>query len=127
MRLLTDELRAQLPALYGQQNKSDPTVYAKFFTPDSGWTWYVTEGQEREDGDFICFGYVIGLEKEWGHFSLSDLQSVRGKLGLPVERDLYFEPGSWSEVKKRAGIETNEIRGEDTCSAVQFETREGRR
>ena len=33
MKLLTDELRAQLPALYAQEKETDPMVYAKFFTP----------------------------------------------------------------------------------------------
>ena len=60
----------------------------KFFTPDSSWTWYASEF----DGKDIFFGLVIGHYKEYGTFSLSELQSVRGALGLPVERDLHFEP-----------------------------------
>jgi hypothetical protein len=55
MQLLTDELRQKLPALYAQSKVKDPTVYIKFFTPDSSWTWYATEG-EQQDGDFIFFG-----------------------------------------------------------------------
>lgn len=39
---------------------------------------------------FLFFGYVIGLEAELGYFSLSELEQIRGALGLPVERDLYF-------------------------------------
>ncbi len=34
-------LAAELPALYSQEGIADPTVRAKFFTPDSSWTWYV--------------------------------------------------------------------------------------
>jgi hypothetical protein len=30
-------------------------------------------------------------EPELGYVSLFELQSVRGKLGLPIERDLHFE------------------------------------
>lgn len=41
-------------------------MHAKFFTSDSGWTWYVTEGQE-EDGDFRFFGYVIGFDSVNSH------------------------------------------------------------
>ena len=99
MQLLTKELRAQLPKLYEQEGSSDPTVYAKFFTPDSGWTWYVTEGQE-DDGNFRFFGYVVGFESEWGYFVLSELQAARGKLGLPIERDLYFTPCPFSTVQQ---------------------------
>ena len=99
MKLLTDELRAVLPPLYAQENTKDPMVYAKFFTPDSSWTWYVTEGS-AEEHDFIFFGYVIGLEREWGYFSLIELESVRGPLGLPIERDLYFEPKRFGELQQ---------------------------
>jgi len=42
MKLLTDELRAKLPALYSQEHEADPVVYAKFFLPGTSWTWYVT-------------------------------------------------------------------------------------
>ena len=68
--------------------------------PDSGWTWFATEGEE-EDGDFRFFGYVIGQEEEWGYFVLSELQSARGPLGLSIERDLYFKRGPFSEVITR--------------------------
>lgn len=95
MQLLTEELRAQLPKLYEQENVPDPIVHIKFFTPDSNWTWFVTEGQE-EDGDFRFFGYVVGMEAEWGYFLLSELQAARGPLRLPIERDLYFEPCPFS-------------------------------
>ena len=100
MKLLTAELRASLPSLYGQEKSTDPTVHAKFFTPDSQWTWYVTEGSE-EDGDFRFFGFVCGMDDEWGYFVLSELESVRGPLGLPIERDLYFEPGPFTKVMAR--------------------------
>ena len=97
MELLTQELRRTLPALYSQDGSSDPVVYVKFFTPDSGWSWLVTEGSP-EDDDFRFFGYVIGLEREWGYFLLSELASARGPLGFPIERDLYFMPMRFGRV-----------------------------
>ncbi len=100
MELLPAELRAQLPALYAQEGNNDPMVYAKFFTPDSSWTWFVTEGSS-EDDDFIFYGYTIGQAEEWGYFSLADLSSARGPMGLPIERDLHFTPAPWSEVEAR--------------------------
>ena len=54
------------------------------------WTWYASEF----DGEDIFFGLVIGFVAEFGYFSLSELKSVRGPLGLPVERDLHFKPQS---------------------------------
>jgi hypothetical protein len=104
MELLTAELRARLPALYSQEHNQDPTVYCKFFTPDSNWTWLVTEGAVQDD-DFLFFGYVIGLEEEWGYFVLSELESVRGPLGLEIERDLHFQPGAFSNVIARYRME----------------------
>ena len=42
MKLLTKQLRMVLPPLYSQENTEDPKVHAKFFTPDSNWTWFLT-------------------------------------------------------------------------------------
>jgi hypothetical protein len=95
MKLLTDELRARLPPLYSQEAEADPTVYAKFFL--AGFTWYVTEGSEQE-GDFLFFGFVVGLESEFGYFLLSELESVQTPLGLHVERDLTFREGKLTDV-----------------------------
>ena len=117
MQLLTDELRAQLPALYEQEKKSNPTIYAKFFTPDSSWTWYVMEGEQEED-DFLFFGYVNGHCLEAGYFSLKELESVRGPNRLPIERDLYFEPAPWSEVKKRERIEAEPEEVQEGCGCM---------
>jgi hypothetical protein len=102
MELLPAEVRARLPKLYEQEKNSDPIVHVKYFTPDSGWTWYATEGEEDE-GEFRFFGFVIGHFSEWGYFLLSELKSARGPLGLAIERDLYFEPAPISEVLKREG------------------------
>jgi hypothetical protein len=97
MKLLTKKLCRQLPPLYTNENVSDPQVICKFFTPDSSWTWYAFEF----DGQDTFYGLVEGLETEFGYFSLKELQSVRGKLGLPVERDLYFSPCKLSNITTR--------------------------
>ena len=98
MKLLTNELRRQLPPLYATEHDTDPRIICKFFTPDSRWTWYAIEF----DGEDTFFGFVEGLEDELGYFSLSELESVRGPFGLPIERDLYFEPCRLSQVKAKA-------------------------
>jgi Protein of unknown function (DUF2958) len=97
MTLLTEELRASLPPLYAQEKEANPVVHAKFFTPDSNWTWWATEGQTEGD-DFRFFGFVQGFEHEWGYFLLSELESARGPLGLAIERDLSFVPGPFTDV-----------------------------
>lgn len=97
LRLLDDALRSSLPKLRQQKDHSDPTVFAKFFFPASGWTWFVTEG-EAEANDFLFFGYVVGFESEWGYFTLRELEEV-GVSGLRIERDLYFEPTPFSKIR----------------------------
>ena len=72
-------------------------VHAKFFMPGTGWIWYVTEGSPQEE-DFLFFGFVVGLESEFGYFLLSELESVRNKLDLGVERDLAFREGRLTDV-----------------------------
>ncbi len=96
MELLPKELLKQLPPLYSQENVSDPMVICKFFYPDFDWTWYAVEF----DGKDTFYGLVDGFEEELGYFSLSELLTNRGKLGLPIERDLYFKPCKLSEVRK---------------------------
>ena len=95
MKLLTQENRKQLPALYSQDGKRGEAVaYVKFFTPDSNWTWWATEF----DGKDTFFGLVDGFEKELGYFSLSELSSAKGPMGLSIERDMWFKPTKLSEI-----------------------------
>jgi hypothetical protein len=96
MKLMTKELRKKIPPLYSQESTKDPIIHVKYFTPDSSWTWYVLEF----DGKDTFFGYVDGICPELGYFSLSELERIRGPLGLKVERDLYWKPKPLSEVKK---------------------------
>jgi hypothetical protein len=99
MKLLTKELRKQLPALGATEKQEDPQVLLKLFTPDSNWTWYVTEFDQKD----TFFGLVAGFEVELGYFSLSELEATTGSLGLHVERDLYFKPTLLSEIRKKHG------------------------
>lgn len=76
--------------LYSQDSKGiEAIVLAKF----SGFTWYVTEAEKQANGDYMFFGYVDGLDAEFGYFTLSQLKSVRSRYGLAVERDRYFNNG----------------------------------
>lgn len=95
--LLDTECKEKLPPLYsGEEKGLEALALVKFFTPDSNWTWYASEF----DGDDIFFGLVSGIEVELGYFSLKELQEVRGPLGLPIERDLHFEPKSLKELQE---------------------------
>jgi hypothetical protein len=41
---------------------------------------------------------VEGQEKELGYVSLSELEDVRGPMGLPIERDLHWRPKTLEEI-----------------------------
>ena len=71
-------------------------MVAKFFDPTGSWTWYLMN-QDPQDPDYL-WGIVKGFEVEIGSFSLSELQAIRGRFGLGIERDLYFTPRPASEV-----------------------------
>ncbi|BCJ91818.1 single-stranded DNA endonuclease [Terrihabitans soli] len=90
MQLLTDELRAKL-LQNGANRDEDHFPVVKLFTPDGACTWLLTE-IDPECPD-IAFGLCdLGMGfPELGNVLISELESVRGKLGLPIERDLFFK------------------------------------
>jgi hypothetical protein len=93
MKLLTKALEWRLPPI-GSQEKlplNDHVFYVRYFAPFSNWTWYACEFDPKER---IFFGYVIGFEKEWGEFSLTEME----ELGIQVERDLYFKTCTFKEL-----------------------------
>ena len=55
------------------------------------------EGSPEGD-EFRFFGFVVGLESEFGYFLLSELEGVRSPLGLEVERDISFCEGRLTDV-----------------------------
>lgn len=97
MKLLTSDLCKQLllngerqALVKGTASELDFVPVVKLFTPDAQCTWLLTE-IELENHD-IAFGLCdLGMgEPELGSVSLSELARLRGRLGLPVERDHYF-------------------------------------
>ena len=68
----------------------------KGFESMTGWFWFATEKiQEQEsviDGkavkDTIWFGYVQGLEEEWGDFSQAEIESLKPKTWEIPKRNL---------------------------------------
>lgn len=108
--LITDEQRFLLLANGREsiQNPDfDPAPVVKLFTPDAGATWLLTE-IDPDDHDH-AFGLCdLGLgEPELGWVSLQELATVRGRLGLPVERELHFRAekrlSAYARDARRAG------------------------
>lgn len=107
MKMMTAAIASALPKLYATDGvkAEDKTVVAKYFQPWGRWTWYVVEGQEEETEEYgktwLFFGYVEGIEGEWGYFTLAELESVRGPMGLRIERDIHWTPTKFSEITTR--------------------------
>jgi hypothetical protein len=74
----------------GRNRDQDHLPVVKLFTPDANCTWLVSEIDPEEPD--IAFGLCdLGFGfPELGNISIAELRSVRGTLGLPVERDLSF-------------------------------------
>ena len=98
------------------------SVVVKYFTPDANATWWILEGTPIEshpncskvlildnDGRTIPDWYLYGLcdlglgFREFGDVLLSDLLSVKGKLGLPVERDKHYS-GTYNDLLAMAKV-----------------------
>ena len=104
-QLMSDEIREQLPGLGANEELGlEAVAPVKYFLASSLWTWYASEF----DGEDTFFGLVAGFAVELGYFSLSELKSVVGPLGLPVERDLYYEPKTLRELQEQHRRERGE-------------------
>lgn len=102
MKLLTEQLKREISALYSQDDVADPICVLKCFTPDSSFSWFIVEGSQQEDGDWLFFAKVVShlcSDGELGYVLLSQLEEVRGGLNMPVERDLYWESKPLSQCK----------------------------
>ena len=95
MKLVTNELLGKIPDM--EENESG-RVYAKFFHPFSPWKWYAMEYDPENE---IFFGFVHGDFPELGYFSLSDFEDNK-VMGLPFERDLYWNDETTIEDVKSA-------------------------
>jgi hypothetical protein len=103
-RLLENGRRnAERMAVDGKTIDFEPVV--KLFTPDAACTWLLTE-LDPENPD-IAFGLCdLGMgHPEVGAMSLSEIANVRGRFGLPVERDRHFRAA------KTLAAYANEARG----------------
>ncbi|MES2479446.1 MAG: DUF2958 domain-containing protein [Bacteroidota bacterium] len=90
MELFTTEQLEQLKK-NGANRDQNHTPVVKLFTPDANATWLISEIDPDEPR--LAFGLCdLGMGfPELGYVDLNEIKSVRGTLGLPVERDLNFE------------------------------------
>ena len=56
------------------------------------------EGEKQSNNDWLFYGVAEIQDKEWGEFSLFELEDFRGVFGLGIERDRNFQ-GTYQEIK----------------------------
>ena len=98
MKLLTKALEKRFTKVGSQENVKDPIIVAKFFNPTGAGIWYATE-YDPKTRNFFGYVSIFGdWNDEWGYFSLDELENYRGRFGLGIERDLYFQEQRASQV-----------------------------
>ena len=94
-------------AVRGTAGEFDFPPVVKLFTPDAAATWLLTELDADGDTAFGLCDLGLGFP-ELGSVSLAELRSVRGRFGLPVERDRFFEAtmplSAYAEEASRLGV-----------------------
>jgi hypothetical protein len=94
MKLFTQAIHARLlkngTASQAAEGGIDHAPVVKLFTPDAAATWLLSEIDS--DNPTLAFGLAdLGMGcPELGAVDLTEISEVRGRLGLPVERDRYF-------------------------------------
>ena len=99
-KLITKEIEkliAKYPYLSQDGKGLDAKVLVKYFLPCSGATWYITEGEKTENGDYILYGWAnLGYGYEFGSVSLNELENLKVKFMwsyVQVERDIMIDNG----------------------------------
>jgi hypothetical protein len=104
MELLDDELRRRLPPI----RKLHPAewgqcrIYAKFFTPNSGVSFYVAEGEQRA-ADYVFWGLVIAPHLKFPlrlEMTLGRLQTNDWLGQEPCQRHNAFQPARWADIER---------------------------
>lgn len=84
---------AKWPAIYTNDeiDLPDQPIVAHYF--QGGADWWVTE-YDPENNEVFGFAQLAGHGRgEWGYSSLTEIEKLRGRFGLPIERELDFKPG----------------------------------
>jgi len=129
MKLLTMSQRAKLldngrrqAAVKGTSAELDFPPVVKLFDPCGAATWLLTEIDP--DDEFVAWGLCdLGMGfPEFGTVSLEELAAYRGRLGLGIERDLYFTPRApisvYIDAANKAGRIVEDLEVQDAKGGV---------
>lgn len=92
MKVLTAAILKALPPIgtTGNMRAEAIRVPLKVFNPGGSQSWFITE-YDPATGE--AFGYVTGMgTDELGYVDMNELLTVKGRFGLPMERDRSWDP-----------------------------------
>lgn len=100
MKLLTKQILADFKkqGYTDGKPKDQVKVIVKFFNPTGAGNWYAVEYDETERLFFGFASIFNDYNDELGYFSLDELESYRGPLGLGIERDMHFGEHTLQEI-----------------------------
>ena len=100
MKLTTQSQKNKMIKNHNDQDGSkDFKAVIKLFDPTGSGTWYLSELDPNTN---IAFGLCDLGYPELGYVSLDELSNLKVKMGLGIERDLYFTPKTFEELQKVA-------------------------
>jgi hypothetical protein len=126
MNLMPDFIRDQLLKNGSAEREADHMPVVKYFDPCGAATWLISEILPTEPD--TMFGLCdLGMDcPELGYVNFTELSTVKGKLGLPMERDLHFAPqfplSVYAHAARAAGrITEDTARLEQSAAALKAE------
>ena len=66
------------------------------------WNWYVLEGQPQPDGDWLLWCFASAKEKNFGEFTLTQLEAIAESWRSRIECDV--QPKILSQVMENLGV-----------------------
>ena len=102
MKLTTQAQKNKMIKNHNDQDGSkDFKAVIKLFDPTGSGTWYLSELDPNTNVAFGLCDLGVGCA-ELGYVSLDELSNLKVKMGLGIERDLYFTPKTFEELQNVA-------------------------
>jgi len=99
MNLFTKAIKNKLIANHNNQDGTKTfKAVLKLFNPTGIGTWYLSELDPETN---VAFGLCDLGTPELGYVSIDELQSFKGRMGLGIERDIWFQPTSFEELQSK--------------------------
>ena len=100
---LPPELEEELIKEFNRpEDEKTGVALVKYFTPDGSASWYLSEYYPKDD---VFYGWCdMGTGyPELGYVSRKELENIKGKMGLPIERDYHYQPQPLHELSGIGG------------------------